>query len=41
MGIVALILRGYTVLSVSFVLVFTIPLLTRGVYLVFRPDRHS
>jgi uncharacterized membrane protein YkvI len=36
MGVVALILRGYTVLSVSFLVVFTIPLLTWGVVLVFR-----
>lgn len=36
MGVVALILRGYTILSVSFLIVFTIPLLTWGVVLVFR-----
>ena len=39
MGVVALILRGYTLLSVSFLVVFTIPLLTWGVYLVFFKTR--
>ncbi len=38
-GIVKLILQGYTLLSASFLVVFTIPLLTWGVYLVFRPGR--
>ncbi|MFK7733375.1 MAG: hypothetical protein AB8B48_17280 [Pseudomonadales bacterium] len=37
MGIVALIITGYSVLAMSFVVVFVVPLLTRGVYLVFRP----
>jgi uncharacterized membrane protein YkvI len=37
MGIIALILAGYTFLAVSFVLVFAIPLLTRGLWLIFRP----
>jgi hypothetical protein len=36
MGVVALILQGYAVLSASFLVVFTIPLLTWGVVLVFR-----
>jgi uncharacterized membrane protein YkvI len=35
MGIVALILRGYTIMFMSFIIVFVIPLLTYGVYLVF------
>ncbi len=39
MGVVALILRGYTLLSISFLVVFTIPLLTWGVYLVFVKSR--
>ena len=34
MGIVALILRAYTVMFVSFIVVFVVPLLTYGVYLV-------
>lgn len=36
MGIVALILRGYTIMFASFIFVFVIPLLTYGVYLVYR-----
>ena len=36
MGVVALILRGYTLLSICFVVVFTVPLLTRGLWLVAR-----
>ena len=36
MGIVALILRAYTVMSASFIVVFVVPLLTYGVYLVVR-----
>ena len=35
MGIVALILRGYTIMFTSFIFVFVVPLLTYGVYLVF------
>jgi len=35
MGIVTLIIRGYTVLSLSFVLVFFVPLLTYGSYQVW------
>ena len=34
MGIIALILRGYSLMSASFIVVFVIPLLTCGVYLV-------
>ena len=41
MGIVALILRGYTIMFVSFIFVFVIPLFTRGVYLVFRRTQDS
>jgi len=37
MGIIALILAGYTFLALSFILVFTVPLLTRGLWLIFRP----
>jgi hypothetical protein len=33
---VALILRGYTILFVGFIVVFIVPLLTHGVYLIFR-----
>lgn len=36
MGIVALILRGYTIMFASFIFVFVVPLLTYGVYLVLR-----
>ena len=36
MGIAALILRGYTLMYASFVAVFVIPLLTYGVYLVWK-----
>ena len=36
MGIVALILRGYTIMFMSFIFVFVIPLLTYGAFLVFR-----
>ena len=36
MGIVALILRGYSLMFASFIVVFVIPLLTYGVYLVYR-----
>ncbi|MFK8030143.1 MAG: hypothetical protein AB8G18_07875 [Gammaproteobacteria bacterium] len=35
MGIVALILRGYTILFMSFIVVFVVPLLTYGLYLIF------
>ncbi len=34
MGIIALIITGYSILAVSFILVFAVPLLTRGVWLV-------
>ena len=36
MGIVALILRGYSLMFASFIVVFVIPLLTYGVYLVYK-----
>ena len=36
MGIVALILRGYSLMFASFIVVFVMPLLTYGVYLVHR-----
>ena len=36
MGIIALILTGYTFLAMSFILVFAVPLLTRGLWLIFR-----
>ncbi len=36
MGIVALILRGYSLMYASFIVVFVIPLLTYGLYLIFR-----
>ena len=36
MGIVALILRGYTIMFASFIVVFVVPLLTYGVYPVVR-----
>ena len=39
MGIVALILRGYSLMYASFIAVFVIPLLTYGVYLIFRGAR--
>ncbi|MGI9284156.1 MAG: hypothetical protein ACR2P1_02090 [Pseudomonadales bacterium] len=34
-GIIALIAAGYNILAVSFILVFAVPLLTRGVWLMF------
>ena len=36
MGVVALILRGYTIMFMSFIVVFVIPLVTYGTYLVFK-----
>ncbi|MEH6592554.1 MAG: hypothetical protein V7746_19970 [Halioglobus sp.] len=36
MGIIALILTGYTFLALSFILVFAVPLLTRGAWLISR-----
>lgn len=36
MGIIALIIAGYSILAASFILVFTVPLLTRGLWLIFR-----
>ncbi len=36
MGIIALILTGYNILALSFILVFAVPLFTRGAWLVFR-----
>lgn len=36
MGIVSLILRGYTIMFMSFIVVFVVPLLTYGVYLIVR-----
>ncbi len=36
MGIIALILRGYSLMFASFIVVFVIPLLTYGVYLVYK-----
>lgn len=36
MGIIALILTGYTFLAMSFILVFAVPLLTRGLWLITR-----
>jgi uncharacterized membrane protein YkvI len=36
MGIVALILRGYTIMFASFIFVFVMPLVTYGVYLIVR-----
>ncbi|MFK7732963.1 MAG: hypothetical protein AB8B48_15185 [Pseudomonadales bacterium] len=40
-GIVALILTGYSILAMAFIVVFVIPLVTRGVYLVFRSERQQ
>jgi len=39
MGIVALILRGYTIMFYSFVVVYILPLFTYGIYLVVAGDR--
>ena len=36
MGIIALILTGYSILAASFILVFAVPLLTRGLWLICR-----
>jgi uncharacterized membrane protein YkvI len=38
MGIIALIIAGYGILAASFIFVFAVPLLTRGVWLIFRPE---
>ena len=38
LGIVALIIAGYNYLAISFILVFAVPLLTRGMWLIFRRD---
>ncbi|MDH3991309.1 MAG: hypothetical protein OEV47_00270 [Gammaproteobacteria bacterium] len=38
MGIIALIIAGYSILAASFILVFAVPLLTRGLWLIFRQD---
>ena len=35
-GIIALIITGYSLLAASFILVFAVPLLTRGMWLIFR-----
>ena len=40
MGIVALILRGYTIMFASFIVVFILPLVTYGLYLVLQ-DKNS
>ena len=39
MGIVALILRGYTIMFMSFIVVFVMPLISYGLYLVVRGHR--
>jgi len=39
MGIVALILRGYTIMFMSFIVVFVMPLISYGLYLVVRGRR--
>jgi uncharacterized membrane protein YkvI len=36
LGIIALILAGYSLLAISFILVFAVPLLTRGLWLIYR-----
>jgi len=36
MGIIALIIAGYSILALGFILVFAVPLLTRGIWLIFR-----
>jgi uncharacterized membrane protein YkvI len=36
MGIIALILTGYSILALSFIVVFAVPLLTRGAWIAFR-----
>ncbi len=36
MGVVALILRGYTIMFMSFIVVFVVPLITYGAYLVLK-----
>jgi len=35
LGIIALILTGYTFLALSFILVFAVPLMTRGIWLIY------
>jgi uncharacterized membrane protein YkvI len=41
MGIVALILRGYTIMFFSFIVVYIVPLFTYGIYLVIRGKQAS
>lgn len=41
MGIVALILRGYTIMFYSFIFVYVVPLMTYGAYLVIRKRAKS
>lgn len=41
MGIVALILKGYTIMFFSFIVVYIVPLFTYGLYLVIRGERVS
>jgi uncharacterized membrane protein YkvI len=41
MGIIALILSGYTFLALGFILVFAVPLVTRGLWLVLRSGQQS
>jgi uncharacterized membrane protein YkvI len=38
MGIIALIIAGYSILAASFILVFAVPLLTRGMWLIFKAN---
>ena len=37
MGIIALILTGYSILALSFIVVFALPLFTRGAWLALKP----
>lgn len=34
---IAQVIAGYSILAASFILVFAVPLLTRGMWLIFRP----
>lgn len=38
-GVIGLVARGYTALAYGFLVVFVLPLLTRGVYLIWRSGR--
>lgn len=40
-GVIGLVAQGYTALAYGFLVVFVLPLLTRGVYLIWRSRRRA